>query len=98
MNQETRNLLAKIQGKNYDQIKRIIKNAPSYVKDEMLRKVKTKEDYNILRTSPKYEELRDKQLAVQMYQFLDSLAYSGYTDDPFVERKLSNKDFEEFAD
>ena len=98
MNQETRNLLAKIQGKNYDQIKRIIKNAPSYVKDEMLRKVKTKEDYNILRTSPKYEELRDKQLAVQMYQFLDSLAYSGYTDDPFVERKLSNKDFEEFAE
>ena len=98
MEQRIRDLLAKIQGKNYEQIKKIVKEASPYVKDEMLRKVKTKEDYEILKTSPKYEEIRDRTISAEMYQFLDSLSYSGYTDDPFVERQLSKKDFEEFVD
>ena len=93
MEQRIRDLLAKIQGKNYEQIKKIVKEASPYVKDEMLRKVKTKEDYEILKTSPKYEEIRDRTISAEMYQFLDSLSYSGYTDDAFVERQLSKKDF-----
>ena len=64
----------------------------------MIRKVTTEEDYEILKRSPKYEEIRDRTISAEMYQFLDSLSYSGYTDDPFVERQLSKKDFEEFVD
>ena len=44
------------------------------------------------------KEIRDRTISAEMYQFLDSLSYSGYTDDPFVERQLSKKDFEEFVD
>lgn len=98
MDQKMRDLLADIQGKNYEQIEEIIKKASPYVKDEMIRRVKTKEDYEILKTSPKYAEIRDNTIAAEMYQFLDSLSYSGYTDDPFVVRKLSDKDFKEFSD
>ena len=98
MEQRIRDLLAKIQGKNYEQVKKIVKEASPYVKDEMIRKVTTEEDYEILKRSPKYEEIRDRTISAEMYQFLDSLSYSGYTDDPFVERQLSKKDFEEFID
>lgn len=96
MDQKMRDLLAKIQGKNYEQVEKIIKNTSPYVKDEMIRIVKTKQDYEILKQSPKYEEIRDNTLAAEMYQFLDSLNYSEYTDDPFIERKLNDKDFKEF--
>ena len=51
MNQATRELIAKIQGKNFDQIKRIIARTPAPVKDEIIKMVKTKEDYEIFRAS-----------------------------------------------
>ena len=98
MEQRIRDLLAKIQGKNYEQIKKIVKEASPYVKDEMIRKVTPEQDYEILKRSPIYEDIRDRTISAEMYQFLDSLSYSGYTDDPFVERQLSKKDFEEFVD
>ena len=98
MNQATRELIAKIQGKNFDQIKKIIARTPAPVKDEIIKMVKTKEDYEIFRASDRYAKIRDEQIAAEMYMFLDSLAYSKYTDDPFVERQLTEADFKEFSD
>ena len=67
MEQRIRDLLAKIQGKNYEQIKKIVKEASPYVKDEMLRKVRTKEDYEIMKRSPNYEEIRDRTISAEMF-------------------------------
>lgn len=98
MDRATREFISQIQGKNFDEIKRIIKKMPEGTKNHLLSLLKTREDYEILKTSERFGELRDKILAAEMYVFLDSQFYSKYTDDPFVVRKLSGEDFREFGE
>ena len=97
-NAEMRELLGKIQGKNYDEVKKVIAKMPNYKKDHIMKIITSKEHFETIKNAPNYKELRDRRLSVDLFQFLYSPVSTQPTDDPFVEFKVGEADFEGMYD